>query len=84
MSPTEVGKHYYERCLRILRELEAADDLAADLHMAPRGLVKITGRDDSLGRPVLYGTTRKFLQQFGLKSLKDLPKSEDPESGRDR
>src|SRR5262249_14495510 len=27
-----------------------------------KGLVRIAGRDDSLGRPVLYGTTRKFLQ----------------------
>jgi segregation and condensation protein B len=38
-----------------------------------KGLVKIVGRDDSLGRPVLYGTTKKFLQVFGLKSIKDLP-----------
>jgi segregation and condensation protein B len=38
-----------------------------------KGVVKIVGRDDSLGRPVLYGTTKKFLQWFGLKSLKDLP-----------
>ncbi len=41
-----------------------------------RGLVKITGRHDSLGRPVLYGTTKRFLQVFGLKSLKDLPNAE--------
>jgi segregation and condensation protein B len=39
-----------------------------------KGLIKIAGRDDSLGRPVLYGTTKKFLQVFGLKSLKDLPR----------
>lgn len=38
-----------------------------------KGLVKIAGRDNSLGRPVLYATTKKFLQVFGLKSLKDLP-----------
>jgi segregation and condensation protein B len=38
-----------------------------------KGVVKIVGRDDSLGRPVLYGTTKKFLQVFGLKNLKDLP-----------
>ena len=38
-----------------------------------KGLVKPAGRDDSLGRPQLYETTRKFLQLFGLKSLKDLP-----------
>lgn len=41
-----------------------------------RGLLRIAGRHDSLGRPVLYGTTRKFLQVFGLKSIKDLPTAE--------
>ena len=41
-----------------------------------KGLVRITGRHDSLGRPVLYGTTKKFLQVFGLRSLKDLPQVE--------
>jgi segregation and condensation protein B len=41
-----------------------------------RGLIKLAGRDDSLGRPVLYETTRKFLQFFGLRSLKDLPQTE--------
>jgi len=40
-----------------------------------KGLIRITGRHDSLGRPVLYGTTKKFLQVFGLKGLKDLPTS---------
>src|SRR5262249_4861760 len=38
-----------------------------------KGLIRIAGRPDSLGRPVLYGPTRKFLQIFGLRSLKDLP-----------
>jgi len=38
-----------------------------------RKLVQIVGRHDSLGRPVLYGTTRKFLQAFGLKELSELP-----------
>jgi segregation and condensation protein B len=42
-----------------------------------KGLVKIVGREESLGRPLLYGTTRKFLQVFGLGSLKDLPKTEE-------
>jgi segregation and condensation protein B len=41
-----------------------------------KGLVRIAGRHDSLGRPVLYGTTKKFLQVFGLKSLRDLPEVE--------
>lgn len=45
-------------------------------HLMERGLVRITGRHDSLGRPQLYGTTRRFLQSFGLNSLKDLPEVE--------
>ena len=41
-----------------------------------KGLVRIAGRDDTLGRPVLYATTKKFLQLFGLKSLRDLPRAD--------
>lgn len=42
-----------------------------------KGLVKIVGRAEILGRPMLYGTTKKFLEVFGLNSLKDLPKAEE-------
>jgi segregation and condensation protein B len=42
-----------------------------------RGLVKITGRKQVVGRPFLYSTTREFLDRFGLKDLTDLPKVED-------
>ena len=42
-----------------------------------KGLVKIVGRAEVLGRPMLYGTTKKFLEVFGLNTLKDLPKIED-------
>lgn len=38
-----------------------------------KGLVRVTGRHDSLGRPQLFGTTKRFLQHFGLNSLDDLP-----------
>ena len=38
-----------------------------------KGLIRIAGRHDSLGRPVLYGTTKKFLQVFGLNAIRDLP-----------
>ena len=41
-----------------------------------KGLIRIAGRDPSLGRPVLYGTSKKFLQVFGLKSLRELPQVE--------
>ena len=42
-----------------------------------RRLVRIVGRAEELGRPMLYGTTKEFLQVFGLGNLKDLPRSED-------
>lgn len=38
-----------------------------------RGLVRIGGEEDSLGRPFLYETTRQFLSMFGLRQLDDLP-----------
>jgi len=37
-------------------------------------LVEIFGRSDGPGRPLLYGTGTKFMDYFGLKSIKDLPK----------
>ena len=42
-----------------------------------RKLVKIVGRKQVVGRPFMYGTTREFLDKFGLKDLSDLPKVED-------
>jgi segregation and condensation protein B len=42
-----------------------------------RKLIKIVGRKQVVGRPFLYGTTREFLQRFGLNDLSDLPKVED-------
>jgi segregation and condensation protein B len=38
-----------------------------------KGLVQEIGRAESPGRPILYGTTLDFLQQFGLSSLEELP-----------
>jgi len=42
-----------------------------------RGLIKIVGRKQVVGRPFLYATTREFLIRFGLNDLNDLPKVED-------
>ncbi len=39
-----------------------------------RNLISITGREKAPGNPLLYGTTKFFLESFGLKSLSDLPK----------
>jgi segregation and condensation protein B len=42
-----------------------------------RGLLDVVGRSEGLGRPLLYGTTPRFLEHMGLGDLRDLPKSED-------
>ena len=42
-----------------------------------KSLVKIVGRRETVGRPILYGTTSEFLQYFGLNSLEELPKLEE-------
>ena len=38
-----------------------------------KGLIEEVGRKEALGRPILYGTTDKFLSHFGLSSLEQLP-----------
>lgn len=63
------------------------------------GLIDVVGRGEGLGRPLLYGTTARFLDHFGFGSLDDLPKPDElpvvlaereqgpgqgPESGRER
>src|SRR4029453_3088774 len=40
-------------------------------------LIRITGRKEVVGRPMLYGTTKEFLLHFGLKDLGELPKIEE-------
>ena len=56
-----------------IRGVQCGDLLS---QLMEKGLVKIAGRHESLGRPVLYGTTKKFLQVFGLNTIKDLPEVE--------
>jgi len=61
----------------IKAEIEHIRGVSADgvlRHLMEKGLVRISGRSDSPGRPLLYGTTRDFLQHFGMKTLSDLPK----------
>lgn len=42
-------------------------------NLVDSGWVQVVGQEDSLGRPKLYGATRKFLQEFGLRNLGELP-----------
>lgn len=42
-----------------------------------RGLIDVAGRGEGLGRPLLYGTTPRFLEHFGFRSLDDLPRPDE-------
>ncbi len=53
----------------------ASDSVISNL--ADLGLIRVSGQADTPGRPLLYSTTRKFLDHFGLKRLEDLPKEKD-------
>ena len=53
-----------------IRGVQCADLIRV---LMEKGLVRIAGRHDSLGRPQLYGTTKTFLEAFGLNALSDLP-----------
>jgi segregation and condensation protein B len=53
--------------------------------LVERDLVTPVGRAEGLGRPLLYGTTKKFLEHFGFRSLEDLPRPDElPVVLRDR
>jgi len=44
-----------------------------------RGLIRILGRKREVGRPLLYGTTRTFLEYFGFQDITDLPSTQELE-----
>lgn len=52
-------------------------------NLLDKNLAKIVGRAEVLGRPMLYGTTRRFLEVFGLNDIEDLPNVEALRAGRD-
>jgi segregation and condensation protein B len=60
--------------VEIIRGVNSDSTIA---HLLNKGLIKITGRKEVPGRPFLYGTTKEFLEYFGLKSLEDMPKMEE-------
>lgn len=58
-------------------EIEALRGVSIESSLATlvdKGLIEETGRKETPGRPILYGTTKRFLKYFGLKDLNDLPK----------
>ncbi|PTY06698.1 SMC-Scp complex subunit ScpB [Verrucomicrobia bacterium LW23] len=61
-------------------EMEAVRGVAVDgvvASLLERRLIRIAGRSEGPGRPLLYETTPEFLIEFGLRSLKDLPNAEE-------
>ena len=60
--------------VEVIRGVSAGDMLN---RLREMGLIKIVGRAEELGRPMLYGTTKRFLEVFGLASLDQLPQIEE-------
>ncbi len=61
-------------------EIEAVRGVAVDQiirNLLDLQLVRVVGRSELTGRPWLFGTTQKFLEHFGIKSLNDLPGTEE-------
>ena len=56
-----------------LEEVRGVQSTEILKQLMERGLVKVVGEHDSLGRPYLYGTTPLFLESFGVSSLAELP-----------
>ncbi|MBI4713475.1 MAG: SMC-Scp complex subunit ScpB [Planctomycetes bacterium] len=54
--------------------IRGVDSSAIVRGLMDKKLIRITGRGDALGRPILYGTTNNFLELLGLSSIKDLLK----------
>ncbi|MBU3759049.1 MAG: SMC-Scp complex subunit ScpB [Candidatus Omnitrophica bacterium] len=60
-----------------IEELRGVDVSGVVANLMERGFIKIVGKKEIPGRPFLYATTEKFLEHFGLNSLKDLPNIEE-------
>jgi segregation and condensation protein B len=56
-----------------VESIRGVDSASALKTLLERKLVRILGRKDVPGRPMVYGTTKEFLHSFGLKNLSDLP-----------
>jgi len=56
-----------------IEQIRGVDSAGVLKTLLERRLIRIVGRKDAPGRPIMYGTTRQFLQAFGLKDLADLP-----------
>ena len=60
-----------------IEEIRGVQSGAVLRTLQDRALVDVVGRSEGLGRPLLYGTTAKFLEHFGFRSLEDLPRPDE-------
>jgi segregation and condensation protein B len=60
-----------------IMELRGVRSASVVRTLLEKKLIKIVGRKNVVGRPLLYGTTKEFLLRFGLKNVKDLPELQD-------
>jgi segregation and condensation protein B len=56
-----------------IEALRGVDSDASIRTLINRDLIEVVGRGETVGKPMLYGTTIEFLRYFGLKDIKDLP-----------
>ena len=56
-----------------IEEVRGVEVIAALESLLDKRLCKVVGRKETVGRPLLYGTTPEFLRHFGLRSIEDLP-----------
>ncbi len=60
-----------------IEEIRGVDVGSVLKSLHERGLVDVVGRSEGLGRPLLYGTTAAFLEQFALRHLEELPRTDE-------
>jgi segregation and condensation protein B len=65
---------------RDIDNLRGVDSARTIKQLLDRKLIEIAGRNEDLGKPIVFRTTAKFLELFGLKNIKDLPTIREIES----
>ena len=67
------GEQYKEQAVHTSDNDNAEDSLVGYLNLIAMHRVQVLGRKELPGRPLIYSTTKRFLEVFDLKDLKDLP-----------
>lgn len=60
-----------------IEEIRGVDVGSVLKSLHERGLIDVVGRSEALGRPLMYGTTDAFLEQFALRHLEELPRTDE-------